>query len=274
MRNSIKYFYNIDVNGIRNENNAYFFDNYIFKEINNNFDVNIYSFLIANNIDVYPIIQNKDGNIITNIDNKRYILLRKNQDNMMLNFNIIDDFNIPVNINYDKNWSQLWQKKIDYFEHNINIIKDKNVIECFPYYIGLGELAIRIYNENKYPVTTSLSHYRLNSEVDLMSPDNIIFDYKVRDFAEYIKNNFFNDRLDINKVLFNLSKVNLQTGDYMILYARLLFPTYFFDCIENNGNIKKIISKVNLYENLLKQIYYLFRSKIDIPKIDWLIKKV
>lgn len=271
MRNIIKYYYNIDINDIRAEDGLYFVDDYILKEVNNSFDFNLYNYLIMNNVNVFPIIQNKDGNIFTEIDNKKYILLRNNKIGLCLNFDTINSFFIPMNIGNNKDWSLLWQNKIDYFEKTINKVVDKNILECFPYYIGMGELAIRIYRENNSMTTTGLSHYRLNNEFDFMCPDNIIVDYKVRDIAELLKYKFFNE-LDFNDIINSLFKTNLHPGDYIILYARLLFPTYFFDCIEKGGNISKIISKASLYESLLRRIYFMIKTRVDVPRIDWLIK--
>ena len=114
----------------------------------------------------------------------------------------------------------------------------------------------------------------MNNDYEFYSPDNIIVDYKVRDIAEYIKKHFFDNKLDINLLYKFLNSNNFMVDDYIILYARLLFPTYFFDCIENNNNIDIYISKINQYEKFLNQIYWVLNINRNIPKIDWIIKKI
>lgn len=272
MRNAIKYYYDIDVEKIIFKNEVYIFDNFILKELKKNIDINIYNFFINNHIYIHQIIYNNRGEYVTIIDNKKYILLKKNND-VEINISSIINFFIDINVTNTKNWATLWEQKIDYYEKNMITIKDKELLEVFPYYIGLGELAIRLYNEAGKNKTYCICHDRLVSEYDFYSPDNIIADYKVRDIAEYIKIAFFNNDLTINEVFLNLNKIMLSADDYMILYARLLFPTYIFDCIESNGNCSKYISKINQFELLLNEIYNYISLKNNIPKIDWLIKK-
>lgn len=272
MRNTIKYYYNLDVDEIKFEDGVYIFGNYIFKEINNNINFELYNFCINNNMYIYKVIYNINNNYITRFDNKDYILLNIEKNKKV---GINDIFNFieitPINI---RNWSDLWEVKIDYYEKNIINSKKKEIFDVFPYYIGLGENAIRIYKNNNLDVSYSLGHIRLKSDYDFYSPDNIIVDYKVRDIAEYIKNNFFLNTLDINLLISYLDKTKFMMGDYIVLYARLLFPTYFFDCIENNENIIFYTSKINQYEKFLNQMYYVLNKNRTIPKIDWLIKKV
>ena len=148
---------------------------------------------------------------------------------------------------------------------------DKEFLETFPYYIGLSELAIRLCKENKDDYTYSISHERINSK-DFYSPDNILIDYKVRDVAEYIKISFFEDKLDFDEIINYINTTVLKKGDYILLFARLLFPTYIYDCIENNYDTKKYISRINQYEQFLNKIYSLITTRTYIPKIYWLIK--
>ena len=71
-----------------------------------------------------------------------------------------------------------------------------------------------------------------------------------------------------------MDTISLSIGDYIMLYSRLLFPTYFFDCIEFNKNCYTIYSKINQYEKLLNEIYYIIRKRCDLPPVEWLIKKI
>lgn len=272
MRNAIKYYYNLDVDNIRFENGIYIFDNYIFKEITNNIDFELYNFCINNNFYLHRIIYNINNSYITKYDNKNYILLNCKKNKIISMDDIFNFINVnPLN---NRNWSELWERKIDYYEKNIINVKKKEILDIFPYYIGLGENAISIYKNNNLDTSFSISHIRLNNNYDFYCPDNIIIDYKVRDIAEYIKKSFFLDTLDLNVLISYLNRTNFMLGDYVILYARLLFPTYFFDCIENDENITMYTSKIIQYERLLNKMYFILNINKNIPRIDWLIKKV
>ena len=59
-----------------------------------------------------------------------------------------------------------------------------------------------------------------------------------------------------------------------MFFARMLYPTYYFDIYEEiitdrekEEKLLKILDKVNDYENILKQIY---RQIKNLPTIDWL----
>ena len=273
MRNAIKYYYDIDVDSLKYEKGEYLFDNYILKEMKKEVDINLYNFFIGNHIYLHHIIYNNRGEYATTIDKKKYILLQKQHD-VNINMQNITMFLVDINVSEKKDWSKLWEAKVDYYEKNIITQRDKECMSVFPYYIGLSELAIRLYKEIDGDGTYSICHDRLISDNDFYSPDNIITDYKVRDIAEYIKISFFNETINLNEVFEALDHIVLTPVDYQLLYSRLLFPTYFYDCLENNENLSKYTSKINQFEDLLNEMFYYLKVKANIPKIDWLIKKV
>ena len=78
------------------------------------------------------------------------------------------------------------------------------------------------------------------------------------------------NKIDIS-FIFNLGLTN---DDYLTFYSRLLFPTYFFDCVEIGDNLNKYVSKINIYEDYLNYVYNELIRVVKIPYIDWLIKKV
>ena len=63
-----------------------------------------------------------------------------------------------------------------------------------------------------------------------------------------------------------------------MLYARLLYPSYYFDIYEqimnkkiDEDNLLRIVNKVNLYEQFLKKAYLEISKYANIEKIDWII---
>ena len=146
MRNAIKYYYAIDVETLKQENDDFYFDNYVLKKVKKDFDINLYNFFISNNMYVHNIVYNSMGEYITNIDNKNYILIEKKY-NVDVDMMEVVKFLVDVNPMVKKDWGKLWENKVDYYEKNIVNLKNKEYLDVFPYYIGLSELAIRMYHE-------------------------------------------------------------------------------------------------------------------------------
>ena len=80
--------------------------------------------------------------------------------------------------------------------------------------------------------------------------------------------------MDIHELQKNLNKINLTRDDAILLFSRLLFPTYFFDSIEFKTNFEIYSSRINQYEELLSIVFGLLNNIYKIPKIEWLIKKI
>ena len=64
-----------------------------------------------------------------------------------------------------------------------------------------------------------------------------------------------------------------------LLVGRLLYPNYYFDLIDEalsgvnkDKEINNIIKKLNMYEELLVDIFNYLEEYYNIPKIDWLFK--
>ena len=180
-----------------------------------------------------------------------------------------------------KDWATLWEIKNDYLEYQISQfgIKYKDIANSFSYYIGLAENAISYARntllENKDKINLSLCHRRLNTNntlLDLFNPLEFIIDYRVRDIAEYIKSCFFNNKNNlIDKIdnFFNIIRPN--NFEVRMFYARLLYPTYYFDIFEdiideksNENELNKIIVRNKEYEIFLKDVYIYLSKNYNI----------
>ena len=71
---------------------------------------------------------------------------------------------------------------------------------------------------------------------------------------------------------------NLSIYEASMLYARLLYPSYYFDIYEevmnkerNEEDLVSIIKKSSAYEIFLKEAYLVISKYALIEKIDWLI---
>lgn len=290
MKNALNYYYNLNIDNIHQKNKNYYFKvnnlqymllECINEEINDIYSLNVY---LTKNYPFYKIILNKDNKVITIINETNYILLEINNNIKELNLNEIIKINNISIVNFNKlrrdNWYTLWTNKIDYFEYQINQIGKKYPIirESFNYYIGLAETAISliksINNEGMY---LSLSHKRINNAFDLYNPLNLIIDVRIRDICEYFKFCFFENKNIFKELELFLNYNKLSYNESVYFLARMLFPTYYFDLYEKiianevkEEEIKKIISKVDKYEKLLKYIYLNFKN--NNLYIEWLEK--
>lgn len=301
MNNFIKFFYNMKVTNINFINNYYEFNHnnnyyrlYILNEEYNIYNYNnIYTINkeLINNTLMSEIILNKDKNIITTYHNINYILLKINCNiNKNITLEEIDYLSKVKIVNNNKsNWGLLWSKKIDYLEELIseNGKKYPQVVNSFNYFIGLSENAISYYNnidiDNNMMYYISHKVLRPTDKVDsLYNPLNIIYDYRVRDVAEYIKNSFWTDNHNIYNELNNyLYKNNLSLNEVKLLISRILFPSFYFDLYEDIFNYNKdekilnnIISRIDEYEEYLNSIIIYFKRFYPIDEIEWLKKKI
>lgn len=301
MNNFIKFFYNMKVTNTNFINNYYEFNHnnnyyrlYILNEEYNIYNYNnIYTINkeLINNTLMSEIILNKDKNIITTYHNINYILLKINCNiNKNITLEEIDYLSKVKIVNNNKsNWGLLWSKKIDYLEELIseNGKKYPQVVNSFNYFIGLSENAISYYNnidiDNNMMYSISHKVLRPTDKVDsLYNPLNIIYDYRVRDVAEYIKNSFWTDNHNIYNELNNyLYKNNLSLNEVKLLISRVLFPSFYFDLYEDIFNYNKdekilnnIISRIDEYEEYLNSIIIYFKRFYPIDEIEWLKKKI
>ena len=239
------------------------------------------------------IIPNIFNQLLTFIDGKRYTLIEKTNKftNERINIeDIIKQYNI-ININeysslLRNNWYELWTKKIDYILYQREHIKGKYIIldQYLDYYIGMAENAISYYKVTvdtlKYNNVFTLCHRRIKSNLksEYYNISDLIIDYPVRTLSEYLKYLFFNNNsISIKEI--NDIFLNINYNEYLsrLLFARMLFPSYFFDMYEKiiNDNFAEkeiipIINNIKNYEKYLKNIFYLINKKNRIPQVDWL----
>lgn len=305
MKNTINYYYNISIeNFIKSDKNYYFYYNneeyhlIIFnrpyEDIESLYKLNVE--MVKRNCLVHKLILNKDNQLVTMINNIPYVLInlcKYRNDRVFLNdINYIQ--NMTTNIEYDNmllrnDWIKLWSEKIDYYEYQISQVGKKFPILCdsLSYFIGLGENAISyiVNNSTSEDYKMCVSHKRIDinqGSFEFYNPLNFVIDSRVRDVAEYIKNCFINDKLDYYEIksYFNIS--NFSSSEYILLFSRLLFPTFYFDMydeiINNSDDEEKIIKLIERnydYENVIFNIYkfIVYERGVQLEPIEWIIKR-
>lgn len=289
LKNILSYYYHIIISDDKIDNGYFSYNNHLFclyKYVRNIDEIKALVLLNNNmleqNIEINKIIFNIYNEALTFYEGNYYVLLLINYEYHGGYFKFI-----PINplreldILKRNNWSYLWSSKIDYIEYQIKHIENSYpiLINSVNYYIGLAENAISYFNMLKLDNTSLFISHRRIKKNSLFNPLELVIDYKVRDLSEYIKKSFFNGKsiYDIKKIIL---RINLNNIDYILLYVRMLYPSYYFDIYEeiiNNSKgedeIVKIINLVSLYEELLYEIYLIIRRKINILGVEWINKK-
>ena len=289
MKETLEYYYGLDIESIEELDGKYHFkienQDYFFVFYNRGIEelediINVSNEMVKKGINVHKILINRNNSFLTKVGEYNYILFAVS--NLNEEYDIFDMVKISeklvLNNNksnlYRNNWGTLWSEKIDYFEYQVRELSiEKDVVKnSFSYYVGMAENAISYVNNTnmKYggdAYRIVLSHRRVfypNYKLNYLNPLSFVFDLEVRDIAEYLKAMFF--KKDISFCLDELSSYlkirHLSLYEYQMLYARLLYPTYYFDVYESvmnkNGDeeqLVNIIKKCDSYEEFLKKAY-------------------
>lgn len=290
MKNAIIYYYNLKPNEVHQNQTYYWFevDNktyYLYKvnSINIKQLLEIVNILIKNKISVHIPLYNLQRSLITNINGSNYILFYvsiTSKEPIILN-DIFKINKIITNFNGNKiSWDELWSEKIDYLELQISEFGNKYPLlrKSFPYYCGLGETAIQLLD------IINVSDYRIchrfitkDEKLDeFYNPLNMIFDLKIRDIAEYLKFNY-NHLFDVTELKYIIIKFKLNNEEIKLLFARILFPNYYFNLFEeiiagekDEECINKYIDNVEKNEKLLRDLYNYIKKIVDFPTINYL----
>lgn len=296
MKNELLYNYNLNIENIKKIDEYKYsfyidYDKYYLLRIQRPIEdiEEIYKILLTQQHQYHTIIQNKFGTLFFKHDDLIYILIKINgPENREIDIKDIIDTPriIKKSSTLDRSdWNKLWTQKIDYLEYQISELGKNHPIirSSFSYYIGLAENAIQYFNSIKLEnVKKTLSHRRIKYPVISLNYNDsldLIIDYKIRDIAEYMKTKFFHE--DITREIKYIINKNLLTpSEYNLLFARLLYPSYYFDEVNEileNGKDENIlihyIDKIDAYEQFLNELYHMINKNARLINVDWLTKK-
>ena len=203
------------------------------------------------NSDVVFIVKNKyDKYISTSKDNNKICLLTYKIDNQIN----INDF-VKMHLSYFNSFSykiniqqiiDLWDQRIEYIENqcltNFNFDNDAHLTlyEYTLYSIGLAINSLQYLADMdldfKRKYSSTLTHRRIKKmdKYELFNPFNLIVDHSSRDLAELYKN----DIISLDTLLNICAFYSYSVDEYEYLLARLLFPTFIFDIVEDMENDK------------------------------------
>ena len=292
MKNVIKYYYDLDINSIRQINNVFHLvinnNNYIFCPCNLNELQKIEKYLL-NNYNYHQLIITINNEEIVPYNNNYYSLFKINTIYKTIDLKNILDSNIQISYG-DKeiinNWINIWSMHVDYIEEQMREMSS-NYIYLFKianYYIGLAENAIQFLKSiSNGSVPAYITHKRLKINtnlVELYNPAFLIIDTRSRDIAEYYKDMFFKTDISLENIMEQIMPIlnNYSSTEKQLFFARMIYPTYFFDVYDdilfNNKNesiLNSITSKSVEYEKFIKELFNEIKKTTYIENIDWLI---
>lgn len=154
---------------------------------------------------------------------------------------------------------------------------DQDILSLIYYYCGLAENSINILNyllqvdnQASLPVSLSLSQPVFEYVYELLNPCSYIFSTRMRHLSCLMKSQLLTyDQLQ------NLLETHyFDVYEIIYFYARMLYPSYFFECLFQENLDEKII---NFFYQQLKQerdmscqIYHTLSFYVTLPKISWI----
>lgn len=221
----------------------------------------------------YEINKNINGQLYSYYNDTNYVLLtckknmQKNDHPIRLTSNISGEL-------VKTNWKELWITKKDNYS---KIIEKQPKSEynqiLYDYYNSMAETAITYINDKNVIKHSQILTFRVLEEEELNNPLNLIVDIEERELGERLRNIIIKKDIeifDIDNILNEYSK----DIDLELVYARLLFPNYYYDGLLknsiNNSEFNILITEISNYEQRLKKIYKNFSKIQNIKKIDWI----
>ena len=259
----LKFYYIKDVNGSLFSNsynfelNGKFFQLCILDDLSLFFSLLPYIDRLAE-CPFYIIIPNVYGNVVSFFEKSYFILICFMGRNLVEN--IIKQILNPIKINNLSCtfWNFLWKRKVDYYESI--------------YYSKL----INVDFEQLRTAPRYLCHKKI-SLCNSFNISNFIVDYRSRDIAEILKLIFVykkNIEFDFREILHQLNY-----WESVLLYARIIFPTFYFDCIDDFLDNKILNLEIfnedffDNYEMFLNNISRIINDYFSIPEILWIKKR-
>lgn len=207
-------------------------------------------------------------------------------------------------------WRSFWETRLTQMEQVWNeklLLEPENefermFLESFPYYMGLAENGIQYLTDTELddqPLPNdsgTVCHHRFTEaswggRYDYKNPFDWVFDHCARDLAEWTRERYFHNiktyEPETTRFFRDYQSFSpLSSFSWRLLYARLLFPLHYFDCIEEyyttsseqqrhiaQDRLMRYLQCTNEHEDFLRSFYDLLGvpvRKLRIPQLDWL----
>ncbi|MEW9051845.1 MAG: spore coat putative kinase YutH [Neobacillus sp.] len=271
---------------------------------------------------VPAFLHSKEGHLITTWEEERFCVMASRLSEKQPNLNLgrklakfhergkIVPFKIE-RISRIGQWKELWEKRLDQMEKVWSELLfqtpenefERMFVESFPYYIGLTENAIQYLVDTEIddePVESdggTVCHERFlrgtwGSNYYIKNPFDWVFDHRSRDLAEWTRERYFRNtqtyEQELRQFFIDYQSVSpLSAFSWRLLFARLLFPLHYFECIENyyitrseqqkrllEEQLDRTLKQSTEYERFLSRFYQSAGAPLkalNIPPLDWLL---
>lgn len=267
-------------------------------------------------------LQTKDGGLISTWEQEKYCVFANRQLEMQKKNRLgrkLAKFHergrrVPFQIERASRigqWKELWEKRLEQMEKVWNGLLfqapedefERMFIDSFPYYMGLTENAIQYLVDTEIdddPIETdggTVCHERFSkdswgTDYTIKNPFDWVFDHRSRDLAEWTRERYFRNiqtyDLELKQFYADYQSVApLSSFSWRLLYARLLFPLHYFDCIEGyyitrseqekkmlEEQLSKILRQSIEYERFLSGFFHLSGApvqQLNLTQPEWLV---
>lgn len=189
----------------------------------------------------------------------------------------------------EKEWSS---RLMDYPENDF----ERMFLESYPYYMGLAENAIQYLADTEIddkPLPSdsgTICHNRFSTKTwssfyGICNPFDWVFDHCSRDLAEWTREKYFQTpqlyEREMRQFFADYQSFSpLSSFTWRLIYARLLFPLHYFECVESyfttnseqarhllEERLKKYLSTTKDYEKFLQYFFQMVGVPVNYYKI-------
>lgn len=268
-------------------------------------------------------VPTKEGGLITDWEQNQYCVMASRQTEIQKKFQLgrkLAKFHergrrIPFQIERTSRigqWKELWEKRLEQMEKVWNGLLfqapeddfERMFVESYPYYMGLTENAIQYLVDTEIddePMETdsgTVCHERFTRRswgVNYLvkNPFDWVFDHRSRDLAEWTRERYFRNFQTYDQELRQFyeeyqSISPLSSFSWRLLYARLIFPLHYFECVENyyltrseqdkkvlEEKLSKVLRHSTEYERFLAGFYQIAGApvrRLNLPHLEWLVR--
>ncbi|OEH93976.1 spore coat putative kinase YutH [Bacillus solimangrovi] len=203
-------------------------------------------------------------------------------------------------------WKDIWATRLQQMEEywyskmydSLSSSFEQWFVESFPYFLGVTENAIQYVADNDLDdvrgerLDGTICMKRIERMVGEIFPWEWIYDHYSRDVGEWIRTLYWEHGYphcfhEINTFLNDYeSRGGLSLYGWRMVYARLLFPQHYFECVEGyfmahsdverekyTHQLRHIIKNNKQYEYFIRDFYQnvgLSPEKLNLPTLHWL----
>ena len=300
MRNFIYDYYGYNIDKITN--GAFTYENYYFllaatsenEETMENLNSLLSSLANIYNNDIVYIVKNKYNKYISTSKDENNICLLTYRINdpidintlVTMHYSFYNQFNYHISLN---DIIALWDQRLEYIQNqclvNLNFDNEAHLLlyEYTMYAVGLAINALQYLADiqidfQRKNYNSTLTHRRIKKmdKFEIFNPFNLIIDHSSRDLAELYKN----DIIDFNTLLQLCGKYSYSIDEYEYLLARLFYPTFIFDIVEDiatdntsydhTSDIYYAIAKQNKQLDKVKEFYLKINKYMNVRPVEWI----